>query len=118
MFSLLVYSGSTVSFIDQGAQENLQNQGTDVMLKISGIYGKRDMKTEKVPRKIKGLPSKVHSIEAFAHPSISLGNTNCNYNKLKQSFNHVSFLLNKSFNLMELGIILGQDVYELQLPID
>ena len=111
-------SGSTVSFIDQSVQEKLRAQGTGVTLNIAGIHGTKDLKTEKVPLKIKGLHSKVHSIEAFAHPSISLGNTNYNYNKLKQSFNHLSVLPNKSFNLMEVGIILGQDAYELQRPLD
>ena len=106
------------SFIDQNVQEKLRAQGTDVTLNIAGIHGTKDLKTEKVPLKIKGLHSKVHSIEAFAHPSISLGNTNYNYNKLKQSFNHLSVLPNKSFNLMEVGIILGQDAYELQRPLD
>ena len=111
-------SGSTVSFIDQSVQEKLRAQGTDATLNVAGIHGTKDLKTEKVPLKIKGLHSKVHSIEAFAHPSISLGNTNYNYNKLKQSFNHLSVLPNKSFNLMEVGIILGQDAYELQRPLD
>ena len=65
----------------------------------------------------KGLHSKVHSIEEFGHPSISLKNTTYNYNKLKQSFNHLSVLPNKNFNLMEVGIILGQHTYELQCPL-
>ena len=108
-------SGSTVSLINQCSQE-LRAQGTDVKLNIAGIHGTKDLKTEKFPLKIKGLHSKVHSIEAFAHPSISLGNTNYNYNKLRQSFNHLSVLPNKSFNLIEVGIILGQDAYELQRP--
>ena len=82
-----------------------------VTLNIAGIHGTKDLKTEKVPLK-KGLYSRVHSIEALAHPSISLGNTNYNYNKLKQSFNHLNLLPNKSLNLMELGI----DAYELQRP--
>ena len=60
----------------------------------------------------------MHSIEAFAHPSIALGNTNYNYNKLKQSFNQLSVLPNKSFDLMEIGIILGQEAYELRRPLD
>ena len=111
-------SGSTVSFIDQSVQEKLRAQGTDVTLKIAGKHGTKDLKTEKVPLKTKGLHSKVHSMEAFEHPSISLGNTNYNYNKLKQSFNHLSVLPNKSFNLMEVGLILGQDPYELQRPLD
>ena len=111
-------SGSTVSFIDQSVQEKLRAQGTDVTLNIAGIHGTKDLKTERVPLKVKGVHSKVHSIEAFAHPSISLVNTNYNYNKLKQSFNHLSVLPNKSFNLMEVGIILGQDAYELQRPLD
>ena len=89
-------SGSTVSFIDQSVQEKLRAQGTDVTLNIAGIHGTKDLKTEKVLLKIKGLHSKVHSIEAFAHPSISLGNTNYNYNKLKQSFNHLSVLPTKT----------------------
>ena len=111
-------SGSTVSLIDQSVQEKLRFQGTDVTLNIAGIHRTKDLKTEKVPLKIKGLHSKVHSVEAFAHPSISLGNTNYNYNKLKQSFNHLSVLPNKSFNLMEVGIILGQDAYELQRQLN
>ena len=105
-------------FIDQSVQEKLRAQGTGVTLNIAGIHRTKDLKTEKVPLKMKGLHSKVHSIEAFAHPSISLGNTNYNYSKLKQRFNHLSVLSNKSFNLMEVVIILGQDAYELQRPLD
>ena len=111
-------SGSTVLFLDQSVQDKLRAQGTDVTLNIAGIHGTKDLKTEKFSLKIKELHSKVISIEAFAHPSISLGKTNYNYNKLKQSFNHLSVLPNKSFNLMEVGIILGQDTYELQRPLD
>ena len=120
-------SGSTVSFIDQSVQEKLREQGTGVTLNIAGIHGPKDLKTgpkdlkaytDRRILKIKGLHSKVHSIEAFAHPSIYLGNTNYNYNKLMQSLNHLSVLPNKSFNLMEVGIILGQDAYELQRPLD
>ena len=111
-------SGSTVSFIDQSVQEKLQAAGTDVTLNIAGIHGTRDLKTEKVPLKIKGLHSKVHSLEAFVHPSISLGDTNYDYSKLKQMFNHFSVLPNKNFNLMEVGIILDQDAYNLQRALD
>ena len=111
-------SGSTVSFIDQSVQEKLQAAGTDVTLNIAGIHGKRDLKTEKVPLKIKGLHSNVHSLEAFVNPSISLGDTNYDYRKLKQMFNHLSVLPNRSFNLMEVGIILVQDAYNLQRALD
>ena len=68
--------------------------------------------------KNKGVHSKVQSIEAFARPSISGGNTNYNYNQLKQSFNHLSIWPNKSFNSTEIGIILSQSAYELQRPLD
>ena len=54
----------------------------------------------------------------FVHPSISLGTTNYDYHKLKQSFNHLNVLPNKPFNLLDVGIILGQDAYELQRPLD
>ena len=36
---------------------------------------------------------------------------------LEQSYNHLSVLSHKNFNLMEVGIILGQDAYELQRPL-
>ena len=65
-------SGSTASFIDQSVQEKLRAQGTDLTLNIAGIHGTKDLKTEKVPLKLKGLHSKVLSIAAFADPSISL----------------------------------------------
>ena len=60
----------------------------------------------------------VHSLEAFLHPSISLRNANYDFNKLKQSFGHLRVLPDKSFNLMETGIILGQNAYELQKASD
>ena len=109
-------SGSMVSITDQSVQEQLRSQGTDMTLNIVGIHRIKDLKREKAP--LKRVNSKVQSIEAFAHPSISLGNTNYNYSKLKQSFNHLSVLPKKSFNLMEVGIILGRDAYELQRPLD
>ena len=71
-------SGSTVLFMDQSVQEKFWAQGTDVTPNKAGIHETNYLKTEKVPLKIKGLHSKVHSIEAFAHPSISSGNTNYN----------------------------------------
>ena len=55
-------SGSTVSFIDQSVQEKLQAVVTDVTLNIADIHGTRDLKTEKVPLKVKGQRSNVHSL--------------------------------------------------------
>ena len=63
-------SGSTVSFIDQSVQKKLQAQCTELTLNTAGIHGTNDLKTERVPLKIKGLHSRVHSVEAFAHRSI------------------------------------------------
>ena len=45
--------GSTVLFIDQSVHEKLRAQGADVTLNIAGILGTKDLKTEKVPLKIK-----------------------------------------------------------------
>ena len=111
-------SGSTVSFIDQSVKDQLKAKGTDVTLNIAGIHGTQDLRTGKVPITIKRLHSTVHSIEAFAHPSISLGNTTYDYKKLKNNFRHLNVLTNRTFNLMVLGIKLGQDAYEIQLPLD
>ena len=111
-------SGSTVSFIDQSIKDQQQAKGTDVTLNIAGIHGTQDVRTENVPITIKGLHSKVHSIEAFAHPSILLGNTTYDYKELKNNFKHLNVLTNRTFNPMEIGIILGQDAYEIQRPLD
>ena len=56
--------------------------------------------------------SQLHSLEAFAHPCDFFGKY-----KLKRCFNHLSVLPNGSSSLMEVGIILGQDTYELQKAI-
>ena len=111
-------SGSTVSFIDQSVKDQLQAKGTDVTLNIAGIHGTQDLRTEKVPVTIKVLHSNVHPIEAFAHPSILMGNTIYDYKELKNNFRHLNVLTNRTFNLMEVGIILGQDAYEIQRPLD
>ena len=69
-------SGSTVLLIDQSIQEKLQAQCTHVWLKIAGIHGTKILKPEKDSVKLKGLHSNVNSIEAFKHPSFSMGSTN------------------------------------------
>ena len=102
-------SGATVSLIDQSVKDQLQAKSTDVTLNIAGIHGTQDLRTEKVPITIKGLHSKAHSIEAFAHPSIPLGNTTYDYKELKNNFRHLNVLTNRTFNLIEVGITLGQD---------
>ena len=87
-------------------------------MNIAGVHGTQDLRTEKEPITIKGLHSKVHSIEAFAHPSISLGNTTYDYKELMNNFRQLNVLTNRTFNLMEVGIILGRDAYEIQRPLD
>ena len=111
-------SGSAVSFIDQSVEDQIQAKGTDVTLNIAGMHGTQDLRTEKVPITIKRLHPKVHSIEASAHPSILLENTRYDYKEMKINFRHVNVLTNRTFNLMEVGIVLGQDVYEIQRPFD
>ena len=110
-------SWSTVSFIDQSVQVKLRAHGADVTLNRAGIHGAKDLRTAKVTLKIKGLGSEVHSMGAFAHPSISLGNTNYN-KKLNHCFKFLSVFSNKSLNLMEVDTILAQDDYDLQGSLD
>ena len=109
-------TGSTVSFIDQSIKDQLQAKGRDVISNIAGIHGTQDLRIEKVPITKKGLNSRSHSIEAFANPSISLGNTAYEYKELKNNFRHLNVLTNRTFNLMEVGIIIGQEAYEIQRP--
>ena len=87
-------------------------------MNIAGIHGTLDLRTERVPITIKGLNSKMHSIEAFAHISISLGNTTYGYKELKNNFRQPYVLKKRTINLMEVGIILGQDVYEIERTMD
>ena len=101
-------SGSAVSFIDQNVKDQLQNKCTDVTLNVPGIHGTQDLRTEKVPITKKGLQTMMHSIEAFAHPSFSLGNTTYDYKELTNNFRHLNVLTNRIFNLMEVGLILGK----------
>ena len=111
-------SGSTVSIIDQSTREKLQARGTDFTLNIAGIHGTKELKTEKVPLIIKGLHSRVHSLEAFVHPLISLGKTNYDCNNMKKIFGYLSVLPNRSFNFTEVGIVFSQEAYELQKALD
>ena len=61
-----------------------------------------------------GLHSKVHSVEGFAHPSISLGNKTYDYKELMNNFRQLNVPTNRTFNLMEVGIILRQDAHKIQ----
>ena len=111
-------TGSTVSFIDKSLRRKLQAEGNGVTLNVAGIHGTKDLLTEKVRITVKGLNSISVPVEAFEHNSISLGNASYNYEELKDRFDHLTVLPNHKFNLMEIGLILGQDVYDLQRPLD
>ena len=111
-------TGSTISFIDKSLRRKLQVEGNEVTLNVAGIHGSKDLLTEKVRITVKGLNSISVPVEAFEHNSISLGNASYNYEELKDRFDHLTVLPNHKFNLMEIGLILGQDVYDLQRPLD
>ena len=111
-------SGSTVSFIDQSFEDQLQAKGTKVTLNRADIHVTQDLRTEKVPITIKGLHSKVHSIETFVHPLRSLGNATYDFKELEKKFRHLNVRTNRTFNLMEVGIILREDANNIQRPLD
>ena len=60
----------------------------------------------------------INSASEFPKACAELSNASYDYEELKRKFSHLSVLPNSSFNLMEIGIILGQDVYDLQRPVD
>ena len=107
-----------VSFMDRSLQKNLQAKEKVVILNVAGIHGTKDMKTEKIPMTVKGVESPVFSIEAYVHLPIGVGNTCHDYEELKQKFDRSSILPNSLFNLMEIGILLGQNFYDHQMPVD
>ena len=65
-------SESVVSFNSLSVQEKLRAQDTELTLIIAGIHGTEDLKTEKVPLKIKGLHSKVHAFIRSVCTTINL----------------------------------------------
>ena len=67
---------------------------------------------------MKGSSSAVFQLSCHSHLEIELGNTSYDYNKLKEELEHLSVLSNKRFNLAEVGVIIGQDFYDLQRPLD
>ena len=114
-------SGSTFSIIKQNVQEKLRAQGTALMVNIAGIHGQKTKKRygdRKCSFQSKGTTFKDAFNWSVCTTVYLFGKQNYYNNKLMQSFNHLSVLRNKSFRLMEVGIILGQDAYELQGPLD
>ena len=111
-------SGSKASFIDRSQQKKLQAKGKDVTLNLAGIHGTKDMKTEKISVTVKAVDSLVFLLEAYVHPSIGVASASYDYEELKQKFDHLSVSPNSSFNLMEIGVILGQNCYDLLMPVD
>ena len=112
-------TGSSISFINQSLQKLLKVCGTDTTLNVAGIYGAQNIACEvKVHVSVKGSSSAVFQLSFYSHPGIERGNTSYDYNKLIEEFEHLSLLPNKRFNLAEVGIIIGQDFYDLQRPLD
>ena len=57
--------------------------------------------------------SAVFPVGAYVYPPMAVGKFSFDYEEIKKKFSHLSALPNSSFNLMKLGIILGQDDYDL-----
>ena len=72
---------TTLSFSDQSIQEILQTQSNNDRLDKAVIHGTEDLKTEIVPLTIKEMQSKVHLLEVFVQPSISVVNGKYNDKK-------------------------------------
>ena len=47
-----------------------------------------------------------------------MGNVKYDYERLKHKFDNLSVLANINFNLSEVGMIIGQDAFHLQRPLD
>ena len=87
-------------------------------MNITGINGQYKLKTERISVTVKGYQSPVFTIQPFVHPKIQLGNVKYDYERLKHKFDHLSVLANIKFNLSEVAMIIGQDAYDLQCPLD
>ena len=89
-------------------------QGTDVGLNIAGIQKIKDLKTETVPLKIKGLHKKNiqprHLHKRKSRQSETQTTTKRSWSKVLT----IEIFLQKNLNLKKGGILLGQEAYVLQ----
>ena len=55
---------------------------------------------------------------AYSHPKVNAGNRTYNFEKLKETYHHLSDLKDSTINLGDVKLILGQDCYHLHRGTD
>ena len=113
-------SGSSISFVDQSVVSTLQLQGRQASLSVAGIHGSEDVKTEIVPITVSAADKTrpLSTVQFYVHKNLKLGNQNVDLPELKSRYPHLKNLPDRSYNVSQVQVILGQDCYEVHHPIE
>ena len=113
-------SGSSISFADKSVVSKLQLQGRKASLSVAGIYCSQDVKTEIVPIAVsaheKSRP--LTTVQIYMHEKLKLGDQIVELQELKDRYPHLRNLPDKSYNLNDVQVILGQDCYDDHHPFE
>ena len=113
-------SGSSISFVDKSVVSKLQLQGQKASLSVAGIHGSQDVKTEIVPIAVsvheKSRP--LTTVQFYVHEKLKLGDQIVELQELKDRYPYLKSLPNRSYNLNDVQVILGQDCYDIHHPFE
>ena len=111
-------SGFSISFVNKSVVSKLQLQGRKASLSVAGIHGPKDVKTEIVPLAVsvreKFRP--LTTIQFYVHEKLKLGHQIVELQVLKYRYPHLRNLPNQNYNLDDVQVILGQDLYDIHHP--
>ena len=111
-------SGSSISFVDKSVVSNLQLQGRKASLSIAGIHGSQDVKTEIVPIAVSAIEKSrpLTTVKFYVHDKLNMGDQVVELQELKNRYPHLRNLLNQSYNVNEVQVILGQYCNDIHHP--
>ena len=93
----------------------LQLQGRKVSLSVAGTHGSQDVDTEIVPIAVSAHEKfrPLTTVQFYVHEQLKLGDQIVELQELKDGYPYLRNLINQSYNLNDVQVILGQNCYDI-----
>ena len=113
-------SGSSVSFMDEQIQKQLNVLGFKTQLSVVGFNGSKKCNSEIVEVDVSNTltTENFSNVKFYVHDAVYVGSEPINVNEIKRRFPHVNVLPDGNYSLKDVKVILGQECYDLHRPIE
>ena len=114
-------TGSTQTWVDEDLPQKLDLKGETISLNVTGIHGTQVTSCQAVQATIgpaNSMKKRSKSLTVHSQKNLEIGKIVYNVQEMKQTYPYLKCVGSKQIDLKKVTIILGQNAYELILPLE